>query len=492
MSLSSVTTDPHPKLYFIRDRSTRTTCIFGLVVSFSIAWICLALAQFVSYKGFWGFRISVTAKYLYPLAINAVITLCTECLGFIHATSLKWALFAEGSLEHNANLRLFTFPRRSWPNGRVCNTLYLFALALCYAATPTIIYEFEDDSDQRDHETCFRAAPVSFFLLGTALFILCVLALWSLCATYSALTWSSNPICVGAAVTILDPNLREEGRCMRSAYDLQDSAPTKPKLRQKSACSTHPQARFILGIEYVVLFVLLISITLVGQFCKTKGRNWSIIPDDCFISKYKPGDEKECTTAYVMLHFLGHFPETEWVPDAYIWVQVLFTALVQSILTIGLHCAELLVTLSRDEAAWRMVSSPKGSSTSHTSAIFALLNWQSLTLSVLKPFLYWVHGMAFSINERGLAIFHTQLIYLTIFWALFLIFITFVSFQKPHGPLPAAYGHLKTLANLADEWHEKMFWGHKSEGDDGICHAGTSNAPLEEIRMNSLYKGKTL
>jgi hypothetical protein len=57
--------------------------------------------------------------------------------------------------------------------------------------------------------------------------------------------------------------------------------------------------------------------------------------------------------------------------------------------------------------------------------------------------------------------------------ALFILacFFTFVALRRPHGPQPAAYGHVQTLANLVDEWSPVMWWGHK---EDGIpyCHAG--------------------
>ncbi|KAJ8585468.1 hypothetical protein M405DRAFT_408540 [Rhizopogon salebrosus TDB-379] len=63
-------------------------------------------------------------------------------------------------------------------------------------------------------------------------------------------------------------------------------------------------------------------------------------------------------------------------------------------------------------------------------------------------------------------------------------FFTPVALFRPHGPQPAAYGHLQTLANLVDEWS----WGHK---EDGIpyCHAETSNYPLPPVKMNCVYTG---
>lgn len=89
----------------------------------------------------------------------------------------------------------------------------------------------------------------------------------------------------------------------------------------------------------------------------------------------------------------------------------------------------------------------------------------------------------------GVFIMCPQLVYLTSTWAVLLIFIGYIAFRKPRGPLPATYGHLQTLTNLVDEWHKVMFWGHKSEAENGICHAGTSDKPLPEVRMDAFYKG---
>ncbi|KAG2110657.1 uncharacterized protein F5147DRAFT_772439 [Suillus discolor] len=56
------------------------------------------------------------------------------------------------------------------------------------------------------------------------------------------------------------------------------------------------------------------------------------------------------------------------------------------------------------------------------------------------------------------------------------------------GPQPAAYGHVQTLANLVDEWSPVMWWGHK---EDGIpyYHAGTSDHPLPDVKMDCVYAG---
>jgi len=77
--------------------------------------------------------------------------------------------------------------------------------------------------------------------------------------------------------------------------------------------------------------------------------------------------------------------------------------------------------------------------------------------------------------------------------ALFLLALalTFVARHHLHGPQPAAYGHLQTLANLIDEWSPTMWWGHKQDGMP-IGHAGTSSHILPAVNMKTQYAGLSI
>ena len=55
-----------------------------------------------------------------------------------------------------------------------------------------------------------------------------------------------------------------------------------------------------------------------------------------------------------------------YVPESNILGILIFCVAIQSIITIGLHCAELQVILLRDEAIWRTLSSPRGSKSETT------------------------------------------------------------------------------------------------------------------------------
>ena len=66
-----------------------------------------------------------------------------------------------------------------------------------------------------------------------------------------------------------------------------------------------------------------------------------------------------------------------------------------------------------------------------------------------------------------------QILYLGFGLFIFAVVSTVLARRRPHGPQPAAYGHLQTLANLVDEWSPTMWWGHKANGKP-IHHAGKS------------------
>jgi hypothetical protein len=59
-------------------------------------------------------------------------------MGFIHSTSLRWALYREARLEFNTNIRLFTSARSSALNRWYTNAIWTACLILCYASTSQV------------------------------------------------------------------------------------------------------------------------------------------------------------------------------------------------------------------------------------------------------------------------------------------------------------------------------------------------------------------
>lgn len=131
-SFDTATRASHEQLgYHLQASRTRQACIIGLFIS----WV-VGLASFVfglySYFTFgnvtgqnitdgygfskYSFTLNDVALEVVALAINAMITLVNESMGYTHSTTLRWSLQQEGRLEFNSNLRLFSRSKKSKPN----------------------------------------------------------------------------------------------------------------------------------------------------------------------------------------------------------------------------------------------------------------------------------------------------------------------------------------------------------------------------------------
>ena len=132
---------------------------------------------------------------------------------------------------------------------------------------------------------------------------------------------------------------------------------------------------------------------------------------------------------------------------------VLMVSAFQAPLTIGLHFAELLCNLSRDERIFRQAATSRGTDPRYNSTSAAVKSWETISLFVIKAFIHWMFGL--SINSHwapALTMFTIQIFYCTICALLIALFATYISLRRPSGPLPATSGHLQTIADLVDEW----------------------------------------
>lgn len=120
-------------------RTTAKLCKTGLIFTWLVVIGCLVAAVLViKVPGVYFLRyipLSTTASEALSFTINILVALITDCLGYIHGTSLRWALYRENRLYFNTNIRLFTSARRSAPNRWPANALCIASLILCYAAT---------------------------------------------------------------------------------------------------------------------------------------------------------------------------------------------------------------------------------------------------------------------------------------------------------------------------------------------------------------------
>jgi hypothetical protein len=86
--------------------------------------------------------------------------------------------------------------------------------------------------------------------------------------------------------------------------------------------------------------------------------------------------------------FLFHFQLTGDLKATGAWLSVFMVMItIQGSLTMGLHCAEVIMNLFRDETAWRKALGPTGANLSSNPISSVLRSWPNAGLLVVKPVL---------------------------------------------------------------------------------------------------------
>ncbi|KAG1858259.1 hypothetical protein C8R48DRAFT_267259 [Suillus tomentosus] len=426
------------------------------------------------------------------LMLDLIVTLCTESTGFVHGISLRSALASESRLRFNTNLRLLT-AARGWhnPNGALLNGILVALLIISYSSASVVICLDQNYTETFDAVVSegIAIAGIPLLILGLALLLQVNIALSGMRAV-KILTWSSSPFDVTAALVHHTQLTPATFRCMRRVSDLDMyGGPAKPPETQPSAWHAHP------SIRKVVIFLWVIVAACTG---------WAALVMYIWGRLY--ANDSYSDNPPLTLHTWSFFQHSDGnyiaygVPNGGIeWWIVLFVNIggVQGPLTLGLHCSELIVNVIRDERQWRCATRSQGLrvATNPLKPIFT--HPLCLILFIAKPFLHWMFALSFDIGTFAMndtldgfsiVMYTAQIWNLCIALFILACFFTFISLLRPHGPQPAAYGHLQTLANLVDEWSPVMWWGHKENGIP-YCHAGTSDHPLPDVKMDCIYAG---
>lgn len=306
------------------------------------------------------------------------------------------------------------------------------------------------------------------------------------------LTWSSSPFDLTAALVHHTQLTPVTFRCMRCVSALEVYGdPARPSETQPSAWHAHPSIRKVVISLWGIVAACAGWAALV-MYIWNKYDGTDYMSSDALTTQ---------TWSFIPNSLNGSSNYIQYVmPDIGIqwWILVFVNvAVVQGPLTLGLHCSELIANVIRDERQWRCATGRKGLKTATNPVKPIFTHTTCLILFVAKPFLHWMFGLSFTISnsalngklaDLGVGMLTAQIWNLCIALFIFASFFTFVTLRRPRGPQPAAYGHVQTLANLVDEWSPVMWWGHK---EDGIpyCHAGTSDHPLPDVKMDCVYAG---
>lgn len=515
-------TDPTNKVAIAIDRAegTRKACLAGLILSVLVG-IGALVTGIISNGSHQTWPLSPAVKEFSILPVNMALLLITECLGYIHSTSLRWSLFYEGRLEFNSNLRLLTFSKHFGPNNAFFSITFFVCTALTYATANILLvfntssfYEsqlqnggsnqYQEQWEQvQDLVSLTKIVPI---ILAIAIFIMCALDFWCLKTTRIP-SWSSDPLTT-VAVGLNGGLVYRQGRAMMSVCDRGlPGLPKAPMTKQRSTWSISKTVPRIMLLNFAALVALIIwsaVITSVAYSNKAyqgqNGSSWSFIPTTTGAFAYINGlngsnlQNAKSATITVFLFFFassGQGNLTAVSEGRMLGVLLLYLA-IQTVVTISMHCAELQVQLARDELVWRKIQSRNGSQmpSLYNSVLQPMEAWQGAGLLVFKVLIHWLFGAAIQVDYgQGMLMRPPQIVYMTIAWVGYVAFLVVVTFSKPKGCLPATYGHLQTMADLADEWTQKMYWGDKGLAyqHEGVRHCGTSTQPLPSVVHGELY-----
>ncbi|KAG1790705.1 uncharacterized protein HD556DRAFT_1488440 [Suillus plorans] len=462
--------------FYDRSLTSRRYALVGMACSSIFSCLCI-IAGIVTLAshGIKGvaplnmYNASILQVEILTLILDLIVTLCTESTGFVHGISLRSALASESRLRFNTNLRLLS-AARGWhnPNGTLLNGISAVLLIISYSSASVVICLDEPNSlFPIIPQGPIAIAGIPLLILGIALLLQVIIALSGMQAI-KILIWSSSPFDLTAALIYHTQLTPATFRCMRRVSDLD-------------------------SIQKVVIFLWVIVAACAG---------WAALVMYIWTRFYssKPLNNPLTLQGWSLFRNLDGNYIMYGLPSGSLegWI-VLFVniAVVQGPLTLGLHCSELIANVIRDERQWRCATRSQGLrvATNPLKPIFT--HPLCLLLFIAKPFLHWMFGLSFDIatdatddilDRFWITMYTAQIWNLCIALFILACFSTFISLRRPHGPQPAAYGHLQTLANLVDEWSPVMWWGHK---DDGIpyCHAGTSDHPLPDVKMDCVYAG---
>ncbi|KAK0538998.1 hypothetical protein OC842_001121 [Tilletia horrida] len=393
------------------------------------------------------------SRYGLKAAITVVTTVCIKSMAHVHNISLRWALFHEGKLRFNSNLRLVQHCRNSPANSWIANLVCFLGAVVCYSAAAVMVLECETVKDR----TMYVTLPQTLIAYALAMLAQVVVTALALPSAYRAPDARNRLV-------------RRDGRCLMGVERHSDpSEPTRPKRWQPSIFRTHKDLRPWMYILYIGVLAAVGSGGIVLAVLRHSGDDVASIDFDGTLD-----------------------PETgkSLLPDLAFSKLFAIAAGPQMPLALLLHASERLVNCIRDEATWRKMAHKRGTRRESANPLVSadrstckeVESIPGLDQAYFRPYIV----TSIDVFAVGGAC------------ACLAVFLSSLAFWPRKGPQPATYGHLQTIVDLIDEWpkhgDETMYWGHKAGGTgwketEPVNHAGVllSGPPLEPIRKDELY-----
>ncbi|KAK3304107.1 uncharacterized protein B0T15DRAFT_485858 [Chaetomium strumarium] len=489
---------------------TRTWCLCGLVLSWIIgigALLAGGICVYVEVRDGNATHIIMSHYWreVLPLGLNILVTLLNDSMGYVHTCSLRWSLQREGKLDFNSNLRLLTAPTHSRPNGVIPNAVYLVGIILSYGSTSLIFLSLNPELARllsKEYDSAdingVQINATALFTLGGGFLLQAIITNWALAKT-NIPTWSSNPLDVARACTVeehdgyrVEPRI---GRCMMGVHLAKEDARCyKPRPKQKPMITAHSRVRRILILLWILPILSGIwgggvyAYLLKGPKDGVFGRSWSLLPFFTGSTDSKCAT-RQCTDGTSVLNVGWSASNGAAGTVGAVFLIMAF----QSIVTLSLHCAELIVNLARDETVYRALIGPRGTNGHYNSILAAFTSWRTMFLFALKAGVHWMFGLAINLQfQLGVNMHLPQIFYFAGFSLAAAIFGLLLSVWRPSGYLPASYGHIQTIADVVDEWADSgcMFWGENThrlpQPDERRWYGGQHNNQHSRTRISAI------
>jgi hypothetical protein len=342
-----------------------------------------------------------------------------------------------------------------------------------------------------------------FVGLGTSLLIQGAVSSWCLAKSKIVPTWSSNPFNTALVCTIL--GLAEKNRPDEQKVPSVDPVISSDDMPQRNAAKTTwltstsggngmilatpqqkqppmrvevPRSRRFTYFVWAVFALVVLWIILIAIFgAKTKSCTRDYVEQINYRTDFLAYWQSYCQVA------IPYYRNTFF--DRRDWLGLIIQCLVFSFITLGIHCAELLTDIARDESAWRKATTT-GADAGRGALIEGATSWVCWVTFAFKSITPWMFGLAFNTN---LFVF-SNLIPLSVLGLIILLLALFSEYlirRHPKGPQPSTFGDISKLASLVDEWHPRIFWGDKGMIDHRIRKAGTAGQRLADLDMSMLY-----
>jgi hypothetical protein len=461
------------------------------------------------------FSVPEAAMMTINFVLNVCLTILFDCMAFIHNTTLRWSLCKEGRLVYNSNPRLFTGARHFAPNWRMTNAVCSLALVMGYGSISALTYSIYIVGMVNAKGHLDPTAPISgaryaidfsgwgFVGLGMSLILQGAVSSWCLTKSKIVPTWSSNPFNTALVCAILglaEKNRLDDQKVLTTEIivppvaiprrmDTKSTWSTSgenehgllvsvPQRKQSAMKAEVPHSRRFLYFIWAVFALMVLWILLVVVFgLKAKSCRRAFVEKMEHRTDFWGYWQSYCRVS------IPYYKNTYF--DRRDWLGLIVQWLVFSLITLALHCAELLTDITRDESAWRKAAIA-GADAGRGALMEGTTSWECWVCFTFKCITPWMFGLAFNTNLLVMS----NLIPLCVLAIIMLLLALFSEYQvrrRPKGPQPCTFGNIAKLAGLVDEWHPRIFWGDKGMVDFRIRKAGTAGQRLADLDMSLLY-----